>query len=103
MLILQEKNNIGVPRTILAMMQFYFQQNRDTTTYARNFEENLYLTIIGQNGSDCAITIHVLFKNENWDCQLTEDDTVTMAQVVDCIESNYDLIQNMTIMFYDKD
>ena len=103
MLVLNEISNIGVPRTIIAMMQFYFQHNRDTTTYARNFEENLYLTIIGEEVSDVAMTIHILFKNADWDCQLDEKDTVTMAQVIDCIESNYDLIQNMTIMFYDKD
>ena len=103
MLILQEILNIGVPRTILAMMQFYFQHNRDTTTYARNFQGNLYLTIIGQDGSDTAITVHILFRDDNWDCQLAEDDTVTMQQVIDCIESNYDLIQNMTIAHYSKD
>ena len=68
-----------------------------------SIDESEFVAIIGQSGSDCAITVHVLFRNENWDCQLTEDDTVTMAQVVDCIESNYDLILNMTIMFYDKD
>ena len=103
MLILQEKNNIGVPRTILAMMQFYFQQHSDTTTYARNFEESLYLTIIGQDGSDVAMTVHILFRDAIWNCQLDEKDTVTMAQVIGCIEDNYDLIQNITIMYYGKD
>ena len=90
MLILQQKNNIGVPRTIVAMMQFYFQHISGTTIYARNFEENLYLTIIGQDYLDCAITVHVLFTNNEWNCQLDEKDTVTMAQVVDCIDNNYE-------------
>ena len=103
MLILQDIANIGVPRTILAMMQFYFQHSRDTTTYARNFEKNLYLTIIGEEVLDSAITVHILFRDESWDCQLTENDTVTMAEVIECINDNYDLIQDMTIMYYGKD
>ena len=103
MLILQEILNIGVPRTILAMMQFYFQHIRDTTTYARNFQGNLYITIIGEEVLDAAITVHILFRDESWDCQLTENDTVTMEQVIDCIYDNYDLIQDMTIAYYDKD
>lgn len=103
MLILQEKSNIGIPKTIIAIMQFYFQHNRDTTTYARNFEKNLYLTIIGEEVLDSAMTVHILFKNDSWDCQLTEEDTVIMAEVIECINDNYDLIQDMTIMYYGKD